>query len=65
MICFFKKKFKNAIVTVGQIKSAEICLQLFNILEKLEYNLPIIFSLDHIYQNIARLEMEQSLCTMC
>ena len=44
MICFFKKKFKNAIVTVGQIKSAEIRLQLFNILEKLEYNLPIIFS---------------------
>ena len=41
---FFKKKFKNAIVTVGQIKSAEIRLQLFNILEKLEYNLPIIFS---------------------
>ncbi len=37
-------KFNNAFITVGQIKSAEIRIRLFNILKKLNYILPVIMS---------------------
>ena len=38
------KKIKNALITVGQIKSADIRLKIFNKLKKLKFNLPIIKS---------------------
>lgn len=38
------KKVKNALITVGQIKSAGIRLKIFNKLKKLNFNLPIIKS---------------------
>ena len=38
------KKIKNAVITLGQIKSAKIRLKIFNKLKKLKFNLPIIKS---------------------
>lgn len=38
------KKIKHALITVGQIKSADIRLKIFNNLKKLKFNLPIIKS---------------------
>ncbi len=38
------KKIKNALVTVGQIKSADTRLKIFNKLKELKFNLPIIKS---------------------
>jgi sugar O-acyltransferase (sialic acid O-acetyltransferase NeuD family) len=38
------KKFKNALITIGQIKSADLRLKLFNTLKKLKFNLPVIQS---------------------
>ena len=38
------KKIENALITVGQIKSADIRLKIFNKLKKLKFNLPIIKS---------------------
>ena len=39
-----RKKFKNAIITVGQIQSAGIRVKLFNLLSDLDYQLPVIVS---------------------
>jgi len=39
-----RSKFNNAFITVGQIKTPEIRIKLFNLLKKLNYNLPIIMS---------------------
>jgi len=38
------KNYKNAIVTVGQIKSNSLRVKLFNILKNIGYNLPTIIS---------------------
>ena len=38
------KKIENALITVGQIKSADIRLKIFNKLKKLKFSLPIIKS---------------------
>ena len=39
-----RKKYQYAFITVGQIKSAAIRVQLFNMLKDLEYKLPLIVS---------------------
>ena len=39
-----RKKYQYAVITVGQIKSAAIRVQLFNMLKDLEYKLPLIVS---------------------
>ncbi len=39
-----RKKYQYALVTVGQTKSAAIRVRLFNLIKKLEYNLPVVLS---------------------
>ncbi|WP_187647910.1 NeuD/PglB/VioB family sugar acetyltransferase [Nitrosophilus labii] len=39
-----RKKYDYALVTIGQIKSAEIRIKLFSLLKNLNYNLPVIIS---------------------
>jgi len=39
-----RKKFNYAFITVGQIKSPDIRIKLFNLLKSLDYELPVIIS---------------------
>jgi len=39
-----RKKFSNALITIGQIKSPEIRIRLYNVLKNLNYRLPNIVS---------------------
>lgn len=39
-----REKYKNAFVTIGQIKSVEKRLKIFGILKELDYTLPVIIS---------------------
>lgn len=39
-----RTKYKNALITVGQIKNAKIRVRLFRILKKMNYSLPLIIS---------------------
>ena len=39
-----RKKFKKALITIGQIKSAETRVKLFQLLREMDYTLPVIIS---------------------
>ena len=39
-----RKKYENALITVGQIKSASVRVKLFKLLSEFGYNLPVIVS---------------------
>ncbi len=39
-----RKKYKNALITVGQIKSPKTRIKLFNLLQKYKFNMPAIIS---------------------
>jgi len=41
---YFFQKYKNALITIGQIKSNSLRVKLFNILKNIGYNLPTIIS---------------------
>ncbi len=40
----FFKKYKNAVITIGQVKSSDIRVKLFNKLKNIGYSLPTIIS---------------------
>ena len=40
----FRQQYKNALITVGQIKSPKIRIKLFQLLIKLDFTLPVILS---------------------
>jgi len=39
-----RQQYKNALITVGQIKSPKVRIKLFQLLKKLDFTLPVIFS---------------------
>ena len=41
---FLRKKYDNALITVGQIKSPKIRIKLYHLLKELNFNLPVIIS---------------------
>ena len=47
-----RQKYEYALVTIGQVKSAATRVQLFDLLNDLEYKLPVIFSPDTLLVKI-------------